>query len=259
MPKLSPYQSTIGRLAALGYTNRDIAAELKTSEQAVKSALHVIFDKLGVWNRVELANIFHANAGNGEAAALSQRMEKGRLAALKDLAPVDPFLEKELVDLVMVAATLCNTPIAILCIVEAYRLCFRAERGLGMLEADREISFCDHAIRQSKVFEVKDTATDDLFKDHPFVVGNPHIRYYAGIPLLDADGYAVGTFCVIDQVPRALSAPQHQALNHLAKLALRLLHSNPADLSAPSGEHQQRLSITPVPRKRNVGGWSKSG
>ncbi|HUR37247.1 MAG TPA: GAF domain-containing protein [Terriglobales bacterium] len=260
MQRLSPYQSTIGRLVALGYSNRDIAAELKTSEQAVKSALHVIFDKLGVWNRVELVNIFFSNGANGETAALSQRLELGRQAALKNLVPLGPLQEQELVDLVMVAATLCQTPIALLCIAEAHRVCFRAERGLGMLDADREISFCKHAIMQSKVFEVKDTSRDDRFKEHPFVVGNPHIRYYAGLPLLDADGYAVGTFCVIDKVPRELSAAQHQALGTLARLALRLLHGEPSALVGSPRKAQHGLSVPGVRGKRNVGrGWSSTG
>ena len=261
MKKLSPYQSKIGRLVALGYSNRDIAAELKTSEQAVKSALHVIFDKLGVWNRVEFVNIFLTNAGNGEAVAMSQRLEQGRLATLKDLPPLDPPVEKEFVDLVMVAATLCNTPIAALCITEAHRVCFRAERGLGLRESDRETSFCNHAILQSKVFEVKDTMTDDRFKAHPFVLGKPHIRYYAGVPLLTPDGYAMGTFCVIDRVPRELSPAQHLALNHLAQLSLRLLlPSKTAQMVAPPDEQQGALSGRAANRARNVGrGLSPTG
>lgn len=260
MQKLSPYQSTIGRLVALGYSNREIAAELKTSEQAVKSALHAIFDKLGVWNRVELVNIFFSNTVDGEMAATSERLEQGRLAALKKVARLDPPLEKELADLVMVAATLCNMPIALLCIAEAHRVCFRAERGLGIVEADREISFCKHAILQSKVFEVKDASVDERFKEHPFVAGNPHIRYYAGVPLLDADGYAIGTFCVIDKVPRELSAAQHQALNHLAQLALRLLYGGASALPTSFREEEKIPSVPLADRKRNVGrGRSTTG
>ncbi|HUQ50356.1 MAG TPA: LuxR C-terminal-related transcriptional regulator [Terriglobales bacterium] len=259
--KLSPYQMKIGQLVSLGYCNNDIANELGTSLQAVKSALHAIFDKLGVWNRVELVNLFATHHMNGDAAAAAARLEKNRFAAVNGLAggmpggmpgdlngePTgsDPVLEKELDDLVMVAATLCNTPIALLTLANEHTLCFRVARGMAAREVNRESSFCEHVIHQSSVMEIQDAAADDRFKRHPFVENDPYIRYYAGAPLLDSDGYALGSLCVLDKVPRQISDAHQRALTHLAGLALRLLQGKPPPVTASI------VAVTPM-RERGV-------
>ncbi len=226
MQKLSPYQTKIGRLVARGYSNRDIALELKTSEQAIKSAIHAAFDKTGAGNRVELAALLAHDfslADEGADAAAAKRIEDDRLSMLQEITKADRTRQEALDDLVSVAATLCNTPIALVSLLEAHRLWFTAEIGMHIREVARRASFCDHASQGSILFQIKDATQDERFRQHPFVCSDPHIRFYAGLPLLNRDGNALGTLCVIDRVPRELNPAQQQGLTRLARLAQKLL------------------------------------
>jgi GAF domain-containing protein len=125
------------------------------------------------------------------------------------------------------ARTAFDVPIALVSLVDETRQWFKSCIGLEVRETARDISFCTHAIGQSDVYVVPDAAADPMFADNPLVTGAPNIRFYAGAPLIDADGFALGTLCVIDVQPRRFPARDRAHLTALARCALSAieLHS----------------------------------
>jgi GAF domain-containing protein len=146
--------------------------------------------------------------------------ETARLAALNRYAILDTEPEQSFDDLVVLASFVCRTPIATLSLVDDHRQWFKSKVGVEIRETPRDISFCAHAIQQEELFIVPDALADPRFKDNPLVLGDPHIRFYAGAPLIDEDGYALGTLCVMDRQPRELDDTQKEALRSLRRLAL---------------------------------------
>jgi len=147
--------------------------------------------------------------------------EAARVAALDRYAILDTEPEQSFDDLVILAAHICKTPIALLTLVDDHRQWFKSAVGVQVRETPREVSFCAHAIQQPDLFIVPDTLQDPRFKDNPLVTGEPHIRFYAGAPLVNEDGFALGTLCVGDRQPRELDEDQKVALTSLSHLALR--------------------------------------
>jgi GAF domain-containing protein len=146
--------------------------------------------------------------------------ETARVAALNRYAILDTEPEQSFDDLVVLASFVCRTPIATLSLVDDHRQWFKSKVGVEVRETPRDISFCAHAIQQEELFIVPDALEDPRFKDNPLVLGDPHIRFYAGAPLIDEDGYALGTLCVMDRQPRELDDTQKEALRSLRRLAL---------------------------------------
>jgi GAF domain-containing protein len=146
--------------------------------------------------------------------------EAARVAALNRYAILDTEPEQSFDDLVVLASFVCRTPIATLSLVDDHRQWFKSKVGVEVRETPRDISFCAHAIQQEELFIVPDAREDPRFKENPLVLGDPHIRFYAGAPLIDEDGYALGTLCVMDRQPRELDDTQKEALRSLRRLAL---------------------------------------
>ena len=149
--------------------------------------------------------------------ATASRDETARLAALRQYRILDTEPERAFDDLALLASHICETPIALISLVDADRQWFKAHPGVAVTQTSRAISFCSHAIEQSGLFIVPDAREDERFRDNPFVAGGPFFRFYAGAPLLAREGEALGTLCVIDRVPRNLSASQREALDALRR------------------------------------------
>jgi GAF domain-containing protein len=146
--------------------------------------------------------------------------DAARVDALQKYAILDSEPEQAFDDLTLLASYVCKTPIALISLVDEDRQWFKAKVGISATETSRDIAFCSTAIQQTEVFVVPDTLQDERFRTNPLVVSEPNIRFYAGAPLINEDGYALGTLCVIDRQPRALVADQETALKALSRLVL---------------------------------------
>ena len=151
-----------------------------------------------------------------EAAALSENEEE-RLAELLSYDVLDTEAEQLFDDLTTLASQICETPIALISLIDPDRQWFKSRVGLDAEETSREIAFCSHAILQEEVFEVPNATLDPRFHDNPLVTGSPDIRFYAGAPLITPSGHAIGTLCAIDRKPRTLTEAQKTSLQTLSK------------------------------------------
>jgi len=144
--------------------------------------------------------------------------EEQRLAALQSYDIFDTENEKEYDDLTALASAICNVPISLITFINEDRQWFKSHHGTAITENQREISFCNHAIASSDdIMIVPDAALDSRFSANPMVTGPTNIVFYAGVPLINEDGYALGTMCVFDHKPHQLTDDQVNALKTLAK------------------------------------------
>jgi GAF domain-containing protein len=153
--------------------------------------------------------------------------EDERLAALARMEIMDSEREPEFDELVETAAAICDVPISLITLLDDKRQWFKAVVGLAMRETPREVSFCTYAIQKPELLMVEDTTKDARFASNPAVTGVDPIRFYAGMPIASPDGFLLGTLCVVDRVPRKLTAIQIAALKVLgrqvtARMELRL-------------------------------------
>jgi two-component system cell cycle sensor histidine kinase/response regulator CckA len=143
--------------------------------------------------------------------------EAKRLKVLWQYDVLDTVPEEVFDDLTELAARICEAPIALISLLDEDRQWFKSKVGLTVTETSRDISFCAHAAKQRELFIIPDATKDLRFANNPLVTSDPKIRFYAGAPLITPDGYALGTLCVIDKVPRELRPDQQQALRVLAR------------------------------------------
>jgi PAS domain S-box-containing protein len=149
--------------------------------------------------------------------------EVERLAVLREYGILDTPPDPAFDALTQLASRLCNTPIALLTLVDGERQWFKSRLGIDIPETHRDISFCAHAILDDGVFVVPDTTADARFADNPVVTGELGLRFYAGVPLVTESGHALGTLCVMDRVPRQLEPDQLESLRSLGRQALAQL------------------------------------
>lgn len=144
--------------------------------------------------------------------------EQARLQELNRYRILDTPPEKELNDLTAIASAICDTPISLISLVDDTRQWFKARHGLDIQQTPRHDAFCQYALpNPNQVLVVDDPLHDERFRNNPLVLGNPHIRFYAGAPLETAGGYVLGTLCVIDNKPRHITESQKKALMLLAR------------------------------------------
>lgn len=172
--------------------------------------------------------------------------ESERLAALEGFNILDTPAEREYDDIVLLASQICNTPIAVISLIDQDRQWFKARIGLDDEETPRDQAFCAHAILEPrKTMIVTDATADDRFSDNPLVTADPSIRFYAGTPLRTHDDMALGTLCVIDRRPRELNDAQVAALEALGRqLSLRLELRRTTEMLRQANEALENLSLT---------------
>jgi len=171
--------------------------------------------------------------------------ETRRLESLQSYAILDTPFEKDYDDLCRLAATICGVPMALISFVDQERTWYKAMVGVDVREGPRDLAFCSHAIWQDGVFEISDATLDERFFDNPLVTGGPSIRFYAGQPLVAADGQPLGTLCALDRVPRVLDERQKEALAILARQVVTQLELRKAaqDLVKLNQDKDQFFSI----------------
>jgi DNA-binding CsgD family transcriptional regulator len=148
--------------------------------------------------------------------------EERRLESLYSYEILDTPPERAFDDLTSLASYICGTSMASLTLIDATRQWFKSAIGLGANETPRD-GFCAHCVLQEDILVVSNAMDDPRFDGHPFVIGDPNIRFYAGVTLVSPEGYALGTLCAIDPEPKTLSAAQADALRALGRQTMAQL------------------------------------
>ncbi|MGF2038770.1 MAG: PAS domain S-box protein [Nostoc sp. CmiVER01] len=154
---------------------------------------------------------------------LSPENESQRLEVLNQYQILDTPPEEIFDELAQLAANLCETPIALISLVDAEREWFKSKIGVTIAEVPRSISFGHYTILQNKILIIPDALLDERFATNPFVTSNHYFRFYAGVPLITSNGFVLGSLCVIDFAPRRLGVKEQVALQQLARQVIRYL------------------------------------
>jgi diguanylate cyclase (GGDEF)-like protein len=157
-------------------------------------------------------------------AAPTPSNEAERLAALKSYEVLDTTCEAAFDNIAQMAAQMTGCPISLVSLIDGERQWFKSKIGIETAQTPRDFAFCAHAIANpDETLIVPDALEDSRFADNPLVQNGPAIRFYAGVPLVNPQGVALGTLCVIDQQPRELSPLQQQTLERLAESVMTTL------------------------------------
>jgi len=151
--------------------------------------------------------------------------EQERLKELDSYSILDTLSEADYDNLTSIAAEICGTNISLISLIDNKRQWFKSNHGLSVSETPKEYAFCTHAIKDPEnVFIIQDARRDVRFYDNPLVTGEPHVIFYAGVPLLSDNGFPLGTLCVIDHKPKLLSRSQIKSLRALAQQVMNILN-----------------------------------
>jgi signal transduction histidine kinase len=143
--------------------------------------------------------------------------EAERLSSLYEYNLLDTLPEEEYDNITRIASEICNVPISLITLLDTDRQYFKSVKGMNDKQTSREVSFCSHAILSpNEMLIVPDSSQDDRFHDNPLVTCEPHVAFYAGVPLVNESGHAMGTLCVLDRKPRELTNEQKETLRALA-------------------------------------------
>ncbi|WP_313264139.1 PAS domain S-box protein [Sphingobacterium sp.] len=156
-------------------------------------------------------------------AKLSTTNESDRIRVLHEYEILNTATEEEFDRITKIASLVCGTPISLISLVDRDKQWFKSRVGLTTQETSRDVSFCQYALEEDQLMEVEDAEKDERFRANELVTSEPHIRYYAGLPLIDPNGYALGTLCVIDRVPRQLDQHQKEILELLRDEVVTLI------------------------------------
>lgn len=167
-------------------------------------------------------------------------LEVQRLAALRACAILDTAPHPAFDCLTRAAALAFDVPISLISLVDAERQWFKSVLGVPLRETPRSVSFCSHTIGGFEPMVVPDAMRDARFAQNPLVTGAPHVRFYAGAPLIEEDGYALGSLCIIDTRPRDLSPEQVRLLGHFADAVMHAIDA-----------HRTRLELKELGRRLN--------
>ena len=148
----------------------------------------------------------------------SSTSEQQRLAALAQYKIMDSASEQAFDDITALASLWLEMPVALISLVDDHRQWFKSKVGLETEETPRDLAFCAHAIKQSELMQVPDAQLDSRFSNNPLVTEDPHIRFYAGMPIITPTGYRLGTLCVIDTKPRQLNRQQQETMERLTRM-----------------------------------------
>jgi len=149
--------------------------------------------------------------------------ENERLKALRNYNILDTLSEPDFDRITELASIICNVPMSLVSLIDDDRQWFKSVVGLDAKETPRELAFCAHTIMETSMMEIEDAAADTRFNNNALVTGDPRIRFYAGYPLVDPQGYALGSLCVVDRAPKKLNAEQTRALELLAGEVISLI------------------------------------
>lgn len=177
--------------------------------------------------------------------------ESSRIAALKALEILDTAPHPAFDALTKAAAYCLETPLSLISLIDETRQWFKSCYGTNLCETDRAYSFCSHAIQSEGVFVVEDALADPVFASNPLVRGEPHVRFYAGAPLITTQGDRLGTLCVLDTKSRQLSDEEADILKSLSENAVHLIELSKKELLLQRAERViSRLSGRPVAAER---------
>ena len=169
--------------------------------------------------------------------------EAQRLNALHAYQILDTLPEEDYDNITRIASMICQTPISLITLIDNQRQWFKSSHGLELSETPKNIAFCSHALlRPNEPMVINNALNDERFSDNPLAVESPQVIFYAGIPLVNSEGYALGSLCVMDNKPREISDEQLAALKALSNQVIKLLELRKANLLLKNTQLQ--LEIT---------------